>query len=88
MQRADDLLRAEPGTDFKLVRTRGQEAVFENSEHAFPQRIIYRRNQDGSLTARIEGDRGGRIARMDLYLQPSSLLTKKLIHLRHCVPHM
>ncbi len=29
--------------------------VFENLAHDFPQRIIYRRNADGSVTARIEG---------------------------------
>jgi hypothetical protein len=45
-----------PGTDFKLVRLSGQEAVFENMAHDFPKRILYRRNGDGTLTARIEGD--------------------------------
>src|SRR5262245_57292393 len=45
-----------PGTDFKLVRLSGQEAVFENLAHDFPKRIIYRKNGDGALTARIEGD--------------------------------
>jgi len=29
--------------------------VFENPTHDFPQRVIYRRNTDGTLTARIEG---------------------------------
>jgi hypothetical protein len=29
--------------------------VFENLSHDFPQRIIYRRNADASITARIEG---------------------------------
>jgi hypothetical protein len=45
-----------PGTDFKLARLTGQEAVFENPAHDFPKRIIYRKNVDGTLTARIEGD--------------------------------
>ena len=45
-----------PGTDFKLMRLTGQEAVFENPTHDFPKRIIYRRNGDGTLTALIEGD--------------------------------
>jgi Domain of unknown function (DUF6265) len=45
-----------PGTDFKLVRLNSQEAVFENLAHDFPKRIIYRKNGDGTLTARIEGD--------------------------------
>ncbi len=44
---------------FKLVKLRGQEAVFENPDHDFPQRIIYRLESDGSLIARIEGvDKG------------------------------
>ena len=29
--------------------------VFENLSHDFPQRIIYRRNADATVTARIEG---------------------------------
>jgi Domain of unknown function (DUF6265) len=29
--------------------------VFENPTHDFPQRVIYRRNADGTITARIEG---------------------------------
>lgn len=45
-----------PGTDFKLARLSAQEAVFENPSHDFPKRLIYRKNGDGSLTARIEGD--------------------------------
>jgi Domain of unknown function (DUF6265) len=45
-----------PGTDFKLVRLRGQEAIFENPAHDFPKRIIYRKNGDGTLTARVEGN--------------------------------
>jgi Domain of unknown function (DUF6265) len=45
-----------PGTDFRLVRLNPQEAVFENMAHDFPKRISYRKNGDGTLTARIEGD--------------------------------
>jgi len=48
--------KARPGTDFKLVRVEGQAATFENLAHDFPKRIIYRKNADGSLTTRIEGD--------------------------------
>ncbi len=47
-----------PGTDFKLTRLTGQEATFENPEHDFPKRIIYRKNSDGSLTASIDGGAG------------------------------
>ena len=48
--------KARPGTDFKLVRVEGQSAVFENLAHDFPKRLIYRKNADGSLTTRVEGD--------------------------------
>ncbi len=45
-----------PGTDFKLVKLSDTEAVFENPTHDFPKRILYRKNPDGMLTARVEGD--------------------------------
>jgi len=48
--------KARPGTDFKLVRVEGQSATFENLAHDFPKRLIYRKNADGSLTTRVEGD--------------------------------
>ena len=47
-----------PATDFKLTRVSGQEAVFENSEHDFPKRIIYRKNSQGGLTAIVDGGEG------------------------------
>jgi hypothetical protein len=50
--------KGRPGTDFKLTRHTDSEAVFENPAHDFPKRIIYRRNADGSLTARVDGGEG------------------------------
>ena len=47
-----------PGTDFKLTRLSTREAVFENPQHDFPKRVIYRKNSDGSLTASIDGGEG------------------------------
>lgn len=47
-----------PGTEFKLTRLAGREAVFENPTHDFPKRIIYRKGDDGSLTATIDGGEG------------------------------
>ena len=47
-----------PGTDFKLTRRSAQEAVFENPQHDFPKRIIYRKNSNGSLTASIDAGEG------------------------------
>jgi hypothetical protein len=48
-------------TWFKLVKYGGNQAVFENLEHDFPQRIIYRLEKDGSLAARIEGTVQGQL---------------------------
>jgi len=39
--------------------------VFENPEHDFPQRIIYRRRGADSLIARIEGTRNGKTRGID-----------------------
>ena len=41
-------------TEFKLMDVGQQHVVFENLEHDYPQRVIYRREGKG-LTARIEG---------------------------------
>ena len=44
---------------FKMVSMNENEVVFENPEHDFPTRIIYRLLSDGSLLGRIEGiDKG------------------------------
>jgi hypothetical protein len=47
-----------PGTDFKLTRTSATEVVFENPQHDFPKRIIYRKTADDGLTASIDGGEG------------------------------
>jgi hypothetical protein len=50
-----------PATEFKLKEAGEKRVVFENLEHAFPQRVIYWR--DGEvLRARIEGVRNGSAA--------------------------
>ena len=49
------------GVDFKLVSDKEHEAVFENpgnTDHL--KHIIYRKNADGSMTARIEGEDNGK----------------------------
>ena len=43
---------------FMLVRAAPGEAVFENPQHDFPQRIVYRRDGEDRLLARIEGPQG------------------------------
>ena len=49
-----------PATDFKLTKASATEAVFENPQHDFPKRIIYRKTGDDSLTASIDGGEGSR----------------------------
>lgn len=50
----------QPEASFKLNQIQNKEAIFENLEHDFPQRIIYRLQPDGSLFARIEGTSNGK----------------------------
>lgn len=50
----------QPEASFKLVKAENKEIVFENLQHDFPQRIIYRLQPDGSLFARIEGTSRGK----------------------------
>ena len=47
-----------PGTDFKLTRASATEAVFENPQHDFPKRVIYRKGSDDALTATVDGGEG------------------------------
>lgn len=47
-----------PATVFPLIESTPNRAVFENPEHAFPQRVIYSREGD-TLTGRIEGTANG-----------------------------
>lgn len=42
-------------TPFALKSLAANEAVFENLENDFPQRVIYRLAQNGNISARIEG---------------------------------
>lgn len=50
---------------FKLIKYNNQEAVFENPQHDFPQRVIYRLEKDGSLAAAIEGMSKGKLKHID-----------------------
>lgn len=50
---------------FKLIKYQNREATFENPEHDFPQRIIYRLEPDGSLFARVEGTSNGKARGFD-----------------------
>jgi CubicO group peptidase (beta-lactamase class C family) len=44
---------------FKLTSSGDKEAVFENPKHDFPQRIHYKLNPDGTLTAIVDGEMNG-----------------------------
>ena len=55
-------------TRFKLIRASDREVRFENLEHDFPQRIIYRRDGE-SLIGRIEGNSKGQEKAVDFPLQ-------------------
>lgn len=50
---------------FKLISDAGGEFIFENPEHDFPQRIIYRHAPPDSLYARIEGMVEGKLRQED-----------------------
>lgn len=47
-----------PPTPFKLIEVSDNKVVFENPEHDYPQRVIYRRKGD-MLYGRIEGQQAG-----------------------------
>ena len=50
---------------FPLKDVSNGRATWENLEHDFPQRIIYRRRGADSLLARVEGMRGGQLRGSD-----------------------
>jgi len=50
-----------PATPFPLASLDAAGAVFESTLE-FPRRVVYRKNADGTLTARIEGTRNGQPA--------------------------
>jgi hypothetical protein len=52
-------------TAFPLKTLEDGVVVFENPSHDFPQRVIYRRNADASVTARVEGTVDGKTRGQD-----------------------
>jgi hypothetical protein len=56
---------------FKLASRTAEEAIFENPGHDFPRKIGYRKEKDG-LLAWIEGQQGGRDAKMEFRLKKKS----------------
>lgn len=51
-------------TAFRLISSNLNEVVFENKEHDFPQRIIYKL-QGTKMTGRIEGNNNGKFLGID-----------------------
>lgn len=50
---------------FKFIEFKDGEYIFENKEHDFPQRIIYKNPQPDFLCARIEGSKDGKFRKED-----------------------
>jgi hypothetical protein len=48
-------------TEFKATEICAGKVVFENKAHDFPQRVIYTKGANGTLTARIEGMLKGKL---------------------------
>ena len=59
----------QPQASFKLKSLHDKEVVFENLQHDFPQRVIYRLTADGALQARIEGTMKGKARGIDFPFQ-------------------
>jgi hypothetical protein len=55
----------QPEATFKLIKGGAREVIFENPQHDFPQRVIYRLQSDGSLLGRIEGVSKGKEKAID-----------------------
>ncbi len=54
-----------PPTRFPLLREDGAMFVFEQKAHDFPQRVIYSKDGDQAMLARIEGIVKGKLESMD-----------------------
>jgi len=69
-QRGDDVFYiAKPRANkeetlFKLIKLENWSVIFENPEHDFPQRVIYKREGE-KLTGRIEGNNKGKFMGID-----------------------
>jgi len=57
---------------FTAIEVTSSRVVFENTTHDFPQRIIYKRVDEGTLEARIEGEEAGKIKGFDFPMRRAS----------------
>jgi hypothetical protein len=58
-----------PPTHFRATALDSRQVTFENPDHDFPHRIIYRFTPPDELFARIEGDLDGELRTMDFPLR-------------------
>ena len=62
----------QPTATFAALETSTNHVVFENLAHDFPQRVIYRRDGDAILNARIEGTMKGKAKGIDFPMRRTS----------------
>jgi len=55
----------QPPAQFDLASLTKTEVVFENPQHDFPQRIIYRLSDEDHLLGRVEGQSDGQLVAID-----------------------
>lgn len=58
---------------FTLTAQDKTSAVFENPANDFPKKVIYRKNADGSLTARIEGANADPARHQEWVMRPQEM---------------
>lgn len=58
----------QPAASFSAIKLDATEVVFENLQHDFPQRVIYRYEAPAKLHAAIEGTRNGAVKRIEFPL--------------------
>ncbi len=56
---------------FKFTSSENTEIIFENREHDFPQRIIYKNPKPDSLYARVEGNDNGKFRKEEFFMKRS-----------------
>ena len=57
--------------NFKFISIENNEIIFENKEHDFPQRIIYKNPESDSLYARVEGNDNGKFRKEEFFMKRS-----------------
>jgi hypothetical protein len=63
------LVEGQAATDFVSISGVEGELVFENLQHDFPQRVIYRSQPPDRVAARIEGNDSGSVRGIDYPMQ-------------------